>query len=120
MPIGFHPDDTCRIHLDCFDKDKPEDQRAWFVCKFLTANQAREVEKLRDQAAQAASDAVADETINRAILKGIVGWERVKDHEGKEIPFGPEGLGEMSLRMKQRIAYEYPWRTGLSEVDQKN
>jgi hypothetical protein len=121
MPIGFDPNDTCLVTLDCLDQGKPDAERARFKCRFLTSGQRKRVEALVQQAYQPqATDAERDALINQALLLGIVGWENLRDSDGKDVPFGPEALDEFTFRAKSAMASEYPVRVSISEGDRKN
>ncbi len=135
MPIGFSPSDTATLPLPCIDKGKPDADRARFKFRFLTSGQAKQVERLRDAARAATRDDECDRLLNEAIRIGLVGWENLKDAEGKRIPFADappapvvvEGqkpppppydvLDEFTLRLKFQITLEYPRELLYSEAE---
>jgi hypothetical protein len=136
MPIGFSPDDVAVVGLPCFNKGKAPADCPRFRFRFLTSGQAKKVERLRDAARAANRDDECDRLLNEAIRIGLVGWENLKDGEGKLIPFAPapvlpsapaeplprqnpeiqllataelyDVLDEFTIRLKFQITLEYP------------
>lgn len=121
MPIGFNPDDTVPIRLDCLDGTKPEVDRAVFKCRLLTSKQVARIDKLRDEAWDKEMTLMkTDATLDEALLIGIVGWNNVRDDKGAEVAFSPEALGEFTPRLKSKMVAEYPTRVFFAEGDLKN
>lgn len=119
MPIGFNPEDTISFHLDCFDKEKPPEQRAKFRFRFLTGNQTAKVESLAEEANRAVRNADTEKLLIEAILIGLAGWENLKDYSGAVVAFAPEALGEFTTRLKFLIAREYPIKLMVSDHEKK-
>jgi hypothetical protein len=119
MPIGFDPNDTVPVKLDCFDGNKPDDQRATFTCRHLTSKQVKEVARLRREAHEAKTYDEQDAKLNAALLVGIVGWDNLRDDKGELVPFSPEAFDEFSFLLKSDMAGQYPDALMFSEIDQK-
>lgn len=120
MPIGFDPNDTCLVMLNCVDKEKPDDRRAKFKVKFLSSRQVKQMAKLRDEALNAIEPEEQDAKLNEALLIGLVGWEGLAGDDGKPLPFSPESLDEFSHRLKSWMISEIPSRIFFAEADLKN
>src|SRR5690349_20139836 len=89
MPIGFDSNETCEITLDCVDKDASPDKRARFTCRFLTAGEAKKVQRLREAAYRQNNPIREDALLNEAIRIGIVGWRNLVGADGKVITYAP-------------------------------
>lgn len=120
MPIGFDPNDTIPVKLDCFDGGKPDDQRATFTCRHLTSKQVKEVARLRREAWDADTYEGRDAKLNAALLVGIAGWENVRDDAGNPVPFAPEAFDEFAYSLRFDMAGEYPDAVFFTEIDRKN
>lgn len=119
MPIGFDPNDTIPVKLDCFDGDKPDDQRATFTCRHLTSKQVKEVARLRREAWEADTYEDRDAKLNAALLVGIVGWDNLRDDKGEPVKFAPEAFDEFAYSLRFDMAGEYPDALFFSEIDRK-
>ena len=117
MPIGFDPNESALVTLDCIDGGKPE--RCRFRCRYLSERELGQVRRWLSEANDAATDDAAAALLDKAILAGMTGWENVRSN-GEPVPFSPEALGEFTLLQKFSIVVEYPTRLWLSERDRKN
>lgn len=113
MPIAFDPQATTEICLEA-DKARPLDQRALFLCRFLTAKEFRRVRHFIVNAENAKTDELVIENLLLALAVGIISWkvgEKTGTVDQIEEILTPAEMWD--------LVYEYRSAISINEVDLK-
>lgn len=124
MPLALDPQATFEVVLE-YDAGKPPEARPCFVCRALSArvwrslaSAADEVDRLREEKAGGgqALDVVFDK-----LQSAVVGWHRMVDVEGFEVPFAPESLDlVLTISEAWELLFKILGQSRASGTDLKN
>lgn len=94
MPLALDPESKFKLVLKS-DADKPEGQQPAFIFKHLTGRQWRQLGEKYDSLEDIDGTADCADLIYECVLMFMVGWENMKDREGKDIPFDPSKIEDI-------------------------
>lgn len=111
MPIASDPDKTVPFSLKN-DRNKPEESRPTFLCKFLTSRERRAITDLTNKAYEEKDDTKAAELMNKATAVGVIGWKNFG------LPFSIDAIQDVLTDLERwELLREYPYAVSLSEID---
>lgn len=120
MPIAFSKDATVKFCLKA-DEDRPENERVYFLCRYLTCRQRDQwYEKIVLANKTETSDADTTRLLNEALALGVIGPVGAKLPDGSEVPCTLGGI-DMVLTYSEKfeLAHEYVRAISLDEQDKK-
>jgi hypothetical protein len=121
MPIAFSSSARVRICLEA-DKARPENERVYFLCRFMTAAETNRAFELAGQAADKKTGGEETKRLMREALSiGLVGPVDATDpRTGKPVPCTIDGIDAvLSHNEKWDLLWEYPRAVSLGEHDLK-
>jgi hypothetical protein len=119
MPIAFDPNATTDICLES-DKARPEKDRVYFRCRYITDRERRKVWELRLQRGACTTDEELDALITAALSIGVIGPVNAKARDGTALPCTVDAISDvLSYIEKLALIDEYPLAVSASEWDKK-
>jgi len=129
MPLALNPKETFPLVLDA-DKARPEAERAEFRFHFLTGLEWRERIRLLRQWDGYWEAQPAERTHERyealmaatccAVGAQLVGWSRLLDRAGREVPFAADALSSVATDQEARELLFDSALMSLPSVTEKN
>lgn len=120
MPVAYRKDATAKFCLKA-DEARPEGERVYFLCRFMTCQQIEEWrEKITKANDRNTSDADTGRLLNEALAIGVIGPVDAKTPDGQDVPCTLAGIDMVLTQIEKfDLAVQYPRAIQLGEIDLK-